>query len=144
MQANAFAKVLFILGAGADINSKVWGGASHPHMQGQPGERGGRWRSCAWRGGGTWSPDDPWIERGRVPRTRLLPGYNLTTGDHLGKDGITALMRACACKYAVDVYEPALLGAKEEKSDDSDTVRDGTMIKLLLQLGRSQCWSGAR
>jgi hypothetical protein len=48
-------------------------------------------------------------------------------------------MRACACKYCVDVYDPGLLGAREEqrdeKRDESDSVRDATMIKLLLQLG---------
>ena len=43
-------------------------------------------------------------------------------------------MRACACKYLVDVYDPALLGARELKMDQGES-HDGTMIKLLLQLG---------
>ena len=150
MQANAFAKVLFILGAGADINSEVWGGASHPHIDGQPGSRP---FFSGWRGGEgheAWSPDDPWIERQGLPWVERggddddddddgQRGGQYPSWDDLGKAGITALMRACACKYCVDVYDPGLLGAREEqrdeKRDESDSVRDATMIKLLLQLG---------
>ena len=137
VQANAFAKVLFILGAGADINSEVWGGASHPHIDGQPGSRP---FFSGWRGGEgheAWSPDDPWIERQGLPWVER--GGQYPSWDDLVKAGITPLMRACACKYCVDVYDPGLLGAREEqrdeKRDESDSVRDATMIKLLLQLG---------
>ena len=72
-----------------------------------------------------WSPDEAWLERDRQSKEQGRAG---------DEAGITALMRACACKYCVDVYDPALLGARELKMDQGES-HDGTMIKPLLQLG---------
>ena len=97
VEAQDYAKILFLFDAGANVNSKVHGGKS---MVGsfEDGRFAPRWSFFEERPSGyVWSPDDPWEEDTRTQED-FRQGVAISGGG-LAQDkrmGITALMRAAA------------------------------------------------
>ena len=105
VEAQDYAKILFLFDAGANVNSKVHGGKSMPmsvdnNDENLPssGRFAPRWRNSMEYGTEyVWSPDDPWEEDTRTQED-FRQGVAISGGG-LAQDkrmGITALMRAAA------------------------------------------------
>jgi hypothetical protein len=103
VEAQDYAKILFLFDAGANVNSKVHGGKSMPmsFMNRGPmldGRFAPRWcNSMEYGTEYVWSPDDPWEEDTRTQED-FRQGVAISGGG-LAQDkrmGITALMRAAA------------------------------------------------
>jgi len=162
VEAQDYAKILFLFAAGADVNSQVHGGKSMPEsFESGGGMFAPRWcHACLSHTEYVWSPDDSWEEDTRTQEDFrqgvAISGGGLAQGERMG---ITALMRAAAVEHACGKNdENDEEGDKEgdegeEEGDDDDAVfRPGTwqykrwlrpcrrhprhwVIRLLLNLG---------
>jgi hypothetical protein len=132
VEAQDYAKILFLFDAGANVNSKVHGGKS---MVGDHDERmfAPRWSfEDKHPSEYVWSPDDPWEEDTRTKedfRQGVAISLSLSREDHDGRMGITALMRAAAVGDSLDT-SPAVQGTKRVVVHPRHWV-----IRLLLMLG---------
>jgi len=134
VEAQDYAKILFLFDAGANVNSKVHGGKS---MVGDHDERmfAPRWSFFEDKhpSGYVWSPDDPWEEDTRTKedfRQGVAISLSLSREDHDGRMGITALMRAAAVGDSLDTSHAVQRGTKRVVVHPRHWV-----IRLLLMLG---------
>ena len=134
VEAQDYAKILFLFDAGANVNSKVHGGKS---MVGDHDERifAPRWSFFEDKHPSeyVWSPDDPWEEDTRTKedfRQGVAISLSLSREDHDGRMGITALMRAAAVGDSLDTSHAVQRGTKRVVVHPRHWV-----IRLLLMLG---------
>ena len=139
VEAQDYAKILFLFDAGANVNSKVHGGKSMPmsFMNRGPmldGRFAPRWcNSMEYGTEYVWSPDDPWEEDTRTKedfRQGVAISLSLSREDHDGRMGITALMRAAAVGDSLDTSHAVQRGTKRVVVHPRHWV-----IRLLLMLG---------
>ena len=121
VEAQDYAKILFLFDAGADVNSKVHGGKSMPGSF----ESGGGMFAPRWchkdhhHTEYVWSPDDSWEEDTRTQEDFFLLEKEAISGGGLAQGeriGITALMRAAAVEHAC--------GKNDENDEEGDKEGD--------------------
>ena len=134
VEAQDYAKILFLFDAGANVNSKVHGGKSMPmsFMSDDPmldGRFAPRWcNSMLYGTEYVWSPDDPWEEDTRTQED-FRQGVAISGGG-LAQDkrmGITALMRAAAVGHEGSAEEEAEdEGEGSEEEEGAEDEGDGS------------------
>jgi hypothetical protein len=137
VEAQDYAKILFLFDAGANINSKVHGGKSMPGSF-NDGRFAPRWSlNYDHPSEYVWSPDDPWEEDTRTQED-FRQGVAISGGG-LAQDermGITALMRAAAVGHEGSAGDEE--GARSWLHGRFDVGRRHPrhwVIRLLLMLG---------